>query len=418
MPPNDTLNVVHPRAAGLDVHKMQITASVCLARPRAKPKIFTRTFSALPSGLSELVAWLLHHEVTHAMMEGTGIYWQVPFEALEAAGMQPLLMNAQRIKQMRGRKTDVADSVWLATICQFGLGTPSMIPPPRFRHLRKVSRLRRALIRDGARLRNRIHKVLDASGVRIQGVISDLFGVNGLRILDGLVAGLPPEAILGSLSSHVRTRREELHDILTIRLDKDSLFLLTDLLQAWHQVRSRLASYDAAIERGLSTFREEIELLMTIPGIDRESACATLIELGPDIRVFHSRRHCAAWAGLCPENNESAGKRRISRTRRGNPTLREVLIECAHGAARTHDCQFEGYHKALAIRRSTKRAIVATAHKMLRVIYAVLRDQQPYRDPQTDYEAIMVRRNAPRWITMLQKHGIDPITGIAMTPAV
>ena len=350
-------------------------------------------------------------------MEGTGIYWQAPFEALEAAGMQPLLMNAQRIKQMRGRKTDVADSVWLATICQFGLGTPSMIPPPRFRHLRKVSRLRRALIRDGARLRNRIHKVLDASGVRIQGVISDLFGVNGLRILDGLVAGLPPEAILDSLSSHVRTRREELHDILTIRLDQDSLFLLTDLLQAWHEVRGRLAGYDAAIERGLSGFREEIELLMTIPGIDRESACATLIELGPDIRVFHSRRHCAAWAGLCPENNESAGKRRISRTRRGNLTLREVLIECAHGAARTHDCQFEGYHKALAIRRSTKRAIVATAHKMLRAIYAVLRDQQPYRDPQTDYEAIMVRRNAPRWITMLQKHGIDPVTGTAMTPA-
>ena len=209
-----------------------------------------------------------------------------------------------------------------------------------------------------------------------------------------------------------------MHDALTARLDEDRLFLVTDLLQAWNQVRGRLVGYDAAIERGLSGFREEIDLLMTIPGIDRESACAILIELGPDISVFRSRRHCAAWAGLCPENNESAGKRRVGRTRRGNTTLREVLIECAHGAARTHDCQFEGYHKALTVRRGTKRAIVATAHKMLRVIYAILRDHKPYRDPQTDYEAIMVRRNAPRWIEILKKHGIDPVTGKpAIAPA-
>ena len=411
MPTNDPLNVVHPRAAGLDVHKLQITASVCLARPGARAEILTETFGALPSGLSALVAWLQHHGVTHAAMEGTGVYWQAPFEALEAAGIRPLLMNAQMVKQLKGRKTDVADSVWLATIAQFGLGSPSMIPPAPFRRLRQISRLRRALVRDGARLRNRIHKVLDAAGVRIQGVISDLFGVNGLRILDGLVAGSPPEAILRSLSPHVRPRLEELHDALSARLDEESLFLLADLLEAWHQVQRRLARYDTAIDRGLSGFHDALELLMTIPGIDRESASAILIELGPDIRVFRSRRHCAAWAGLCPGNNESAGKRRISQTRRGNPTLREVLVECAHGGARTHDCQFQGYHRALTIRRGQKRAIVATAHKMLRVIYAVLRDQRPYRDPQTDYEAIMVRRNAPRWIAILQKHGIDPVTG-------
>lgn len=192
MPPNDTRNVVHPRAAGLDVHKVQITASICPARSRAKAEILTETSSALPSGLSGLVAWLRRHGVTHAAMEGTGICWQAPFRALEEAGIRPRLMNAQMVKQIKGRKTDVADSVRLATVCQFGPGTPGMIPPARFRQLRQVSRRRRALIRDGARLMNRIHKVLDAAGIRIQGVIPDLFGVNGLRILDGLVAGMPP----------------------------------------------------------------------------------------------------------------------------------------------------------------------------------------------------------------------------------
>ena len=153
---------------------------------------------------------------------------------------------------------------------------------------------------------------------------------------------------------------------------------------------------------------------MTIPGIDRSSARAILIELGPDILVFPSRPHCTAWAGLCPGNNESAGKRRASRTRRGNTTLREILIECAHGAAHTKDCQFEGFAKALTVRRGSKRAIVATANKMLRVLYAVLKTGKPYRDPRTDYEAIMVQRNAPRWITMLQKHDIDPLTGLPL----
>ena len=155
---------------------------------------------------------------------------------------------------------------------------------------------------------------------------------------------------------------------------------------------------------------------MTIPGIDRVSAGAILVELGPDIGAFASARHCAAWAGLCPGNNESAGKRRSGRTRRGNTTLREVLVECAHAAARTHDCQFRGYHKALTVRRGYKRATVATAHKLLRVIHCVLKTNAPYRDPETDCEALMVKRNAPRWIRMLEKYRIDPATGESLQP--
>ena len=414
MTSNETLNVIHARAAGLDVHKMQITATVLIALPGSQPRSTTRTFSALPSGVRALVGWLVEEEVTAAVLEATGIYWEAPYEALEEAGMEPILVQAQHVKQIKGRKTDVADSVWLARICQFGLGSPSMIPPPLFRRLRKVSRLRRQLIRDRASLRNRIHKILDATGPRIGGVLSDAFGVNGMRILEGIVAGKPTEEILNSLSPHVRHRLKDLRDALAVQLDGTSRFLIRDLLDAYNQATKRLARYDARLDEELSDFREQIDLLMTIPGIDHYSACAIIIEIGPDILIFPSRRHCAAWAGLCPGNNESAGKRRVSRTRRGNTTLREVLVECAHGAAHTSDCQFEGFSKALTVRRGRKRAIVATASKMLRVIYAVLKSGKPYQDPHTDYEAKMVLRNAPRWITMLQKHALNPSTGLPL----
>jgi len=408
MVPTDTMHVIHARAAGLDVHKMQITATVRVARPGTEAEVFTRQFSALPSGLAALVEWLRAHQVSAAVMEGTGVYWEAPYQALEHAGIEVLLVHAQHVKQIKGRKTDIADSVWLARICQFGLCAPSLVPPARFRALRKVSRMRRQVVRERARTRNRIHQILDAAGVRVGGILSDLFGANGSRILEGLVAGASREQILASLSHHVRSRMGELCDALSARLDPSSRFVLHDLLQAFHHTTERLAHYDTVLGEGLDECQDRVELLMTIPGIDRASARAIVIELGPDIGVFASPRHCAAWAGLCPGNNESAGKRRSGRTRRGNTTLREVLIECAHGAARTHDCQFRGYHKALTVRRGFKRATVATAHKMLRVIFRVLATRTPYRDPETDYEAMMVKRNAPRWIAMLHKHGIDP----------
>ncbi|MCY3795938.1 MAG: transposase, partial [Gammaproteobacteria bacterium] len=167
-------------------------------------------------------------------------------------------------------------------------------------------------------------------------------------------------------------------------------------------------AYDEAIRRGLAAHRGRLDLLGTVPGIDEASACAILIELGPDIAVFPNARHCAAWAGLCPGNNESAGKRRPGRARKGNTVLRAVPVECAQGAARTKHCQFNGYHRTLTRRRGYKRATVATAHKLLRTVYRMLRNGEVYRDPETDYEKLMVQRNAPRWIKMPIKHGIDP----------
>lgn len=403
----DTLHVVHARAAGLDVHKMQCTASVRLCMPGAgEPQVETRTFEALASGLDAMVAWLHERAVDAVVMEGTGIYWLAPFEALEAAGIPATLVNARAVKQLKGRKTDVADSVWLARVCQFGLATPSHVPAKVFREMRVLTRYRRTLISQRSRVRNRVQKVLDRSGVRVGGVLSDVFGRNGRRILDGLARGCDPDAILASLSHHVAHKLERLGDALRLELSAVERLVLCDLLREHEVLHERIQGLDRDIDSGLEPWSERIVLLQTIPGIDRPSACAILAEIGPDLGVFGCAERLAAWAGLCPGNDRSAGKRRSTRTRRGSKTLRTVLVECAHAAARTHGCQFRGYHKALMVRRGYKRAIVATAHKLLRVLYVVLRDAQPYHDPEADYEELMVRRNAPRWIRMLHRYGM------------
>ena len=403
----DTLHVVHARAAGLDVHKMQITVSVRLCAPGlGEPQVETRTFEALASGLDEMVAWLRERSVDAAVMEGTGIYWLAPFEALEAAGIPATLVHARQVKQLKGRKTDVADSVWLARVCQFALATPSHVPEKAFREIRVLTRYRRTLIGQRSRVRNRVQKVLDRSGVRIGGVLSDVFGRNGRRILDGLAQGCDPDAILASLSHHVAHKLQRLGDALRLELSPVERRVLCDLLGEHDALHERLQGLDRDIDSGLAPWREHIALLQTIPGIDRASACAILAEIGPDLDAFGCAERLAAWAGLCPGNDRSAGKRRSTRTRRGSKTLRAVLVECAHAAARTHGCQFRGYHKALMVRRGYKRAIVATAHKLLRVLYVVLRDARPYHDPEADYEELLVRRNAPRWTRMLHHYGL------------
>ena len=414
----DTLHVVHARAAGLDVHKMQITVSVRLCAPgEGEPQVETRTFEALASGLGQMVAWMRERYVDAAVMEGTGIYWLAPFEALEAAGIPATLVNARQVKQLKGRKTDVADSVWLARVCQFGLATPSHVPPKAFREIRVLTRYRRTLIAQRSRVRNRVQKVLDRSGVRVGGVLSDVFGRNGQRILDGLARGLDHHAILASLSHHVAHKLERLGDALSLSLSGVERLILCDLLREHDALRERIQGLDRDINEGLEPWRERIVLLQTIPGIDRPSACTILAEIGPDLDAFASAERLAAWAGVCPGNDRSAGKRRSARARMGNKALRAVLVECAHGAARTHGCQFRGYHKALMVRRGYKRAIVATAHKLLRVLYVVLRDARPYHDPEADYEELMVRRNAPRWIRMLHRYGLIEHQSAATTVA-
>ena len=229
--------------------------------------------------------------------------------------------------------------------------------------------------------------------------------MNGRRILDGLVAGRPVERILAGLTSHVRAKLGLLAETLQARLDPHSLWKLRDLLQAIDALNRRLAALDARVLADLVDYQRQVQLLETIPGVSLTSACAILVELGPDLQAFPDPRRLGAWAGVCPGNNESAGKRRSGRARKGNPALRATLAECAQGAVRTKGTQFHGFHRALAARRGYKRAILATAYKMLRVIYAMLDQDRPYRDPGIDYEQLVVQRNASRWLRMLDKYG-------------
>ena len=404
---NDELHVVHARAAGLDVHKMEITATVRLSGAGGPPAAETRRFGALPSGLRELAGWLRGLGVSAAAMEGTGVYWEAPHDALAEAGIEVQLLHAQQVKQLRGRKTDIADSRWLARVCQFGLGQPSFVPAREFRELRVLCRHRRTLVGERSRVRNRAGKVVDRSGARVGGVISDIFGMNGRRILDGLVDRLGRDAILETLSSHVRDKVDRLGDALTAAMSDADRVVLGDLLRQHDAVERRIGALDREIAKGLAAHANRLRLLQTIPGIDAVSAAAILAETGPDpARVFGSADRLAAWAGVCPGNNESAGKRRGARARAGSSHLRGLLVACAHGAARTRTSQFHAYHGAIAGRRGHKRAIVATARKLARVIYAVLRDGKPYRDPEVDYEALLVKRKAPRWIAKLREFGI------------
>ena len=405
-PKHDDMEVRHPVAAGLDVHKMQITATVRTHAGREGPLVETREFSALASGLALLVQWLLGLRVSGAVMEATGVYWEKVYDILSDAGLDVMVVNAQHVKQIKGRKTDIADSVWLSRICQFGLGSPSLVLPKSFRDLRGLSRYRRTLIEQRARSQLRIQKVLDRGGVRIGGVLSRItHGVNGRRILEGIIAGEACEDTLGGLSWHVRKKLGLLGDALSFELDMQARWILGDLLDRFDSDTARIEAANRRMEAALAPYEAQVRLLETLPGVSRESAMAILVELGPDMSVFASARHCAAWTGICPGNNESAGKRRNGRIRRGNPILRAILVECAHAAVRTRGCQFQTYHQAVKSRRGYKRAIVAVAHKMLRTIYAMLRDGTPYADPGIDYEAISISRKASRWLLKLEQYG-------------
>lgn len=404
---NDELHVVHARAAGLDVHKMEVTATVRLCEGAGLPRFETRRFDALGPGLAELSGWLVGHGVEAAAMESTGVYWEAPWNALSAAGIEVQLLHAWHVKQLRGRKTDIGDSRWLARVCQLGLCQPSFVPPARFRELRPLARHRRSLAQQRSRTRNRAQKVIDRAGARVGGVLSDAFGMNGRRILDGLAAGVAEEEILASLSHHVNGKRARIGEALSLPLNDTDRHLLADLLDEDDRLDERIRKTDRLVAEALEPEGRQIELLMTVPGVDRVSARAILAETGPDVaRAFGSPTRFASWAGVSPGNDESAGRRRRAPARAGSRTLRAVLVECANGAARTRDCQFHSYARALKVRRGYGRAILAVANKLARAIFAMLRDDRPYQDPETDYEALVVRRNAPRWIRQLRQFEI------------
>lgn len=384
--------------------KKIIVSCVQITQADGSIKEHLREFRTFDADLRSLTQWLKSHEVQTIVMESTGIYWKHLYALLEQADLPVLVVNARHVKQVPGRKTDVKDSQWLATLARFGLLRGSFIPVQDLRELRLLAQYRLRITQQLTGEKNRLHKLLDDAGIRLGCVVSDINGVSAQALIQGLIDGKSFSELVDCVRGRLKSKVKELALAMDCPLSKRHRFLLVQLQNHIQELEKRIATLDEAIFNSMQPYDKQWRLLQTIPGMNKISAAITIIVIGTDMARFGSQHQLCAWAGLCPGQNESAGKRRSGRTCKGNNLLRQTLCQVAHAAVRTH-CQFKNKHQSLVIRRGYKRAIIAIAHKILRVIYSVLSNLAPYRDPDIDFEALMVKRNAPRWVKMLEKHG-------------
>ena len=402
------LVALYKRVIGLDIHQAQITACALIEESDGTPRIEQRQFGGFKRDRRELADWVASLRPDEVVMESTGIYWKSPYAALEAVGIRAKVVNARHVKNVPGHKTDVGDAHWLATLARAGLLRGSFVPPAKFRELRLIARQRQKLVGQLASEKNRLHKVLTDSGVRLGVVVSDLHGQSARAMVKAIIAGQSPCDVLRLASRRLKASREELFDALQGDLTASHRFVLDELMQHIEEIEARITRFDVRLLSELEAEKNTLALLQTIPGVDLIGAAMLLIEIGTDMDAFGSADRLASWVGMCPGNNESAGKRKSGHVRKGNLYVRRLLCEFAHAASRTTSV-FKSKFQSLVIRRGYKRAIIAIGHKILRTIFFMIKRHEHYRDSATDYEALSVQRNAPRWIKALTKFGfINP----------
>jgi transposase len=401
------LVAIHKRVIGLDVHQAQITACAIIEESDRTTRVEQRQFGAFKRDRRELAEWCASFSPDEVVMESTGIYWKSPYAALEAAGIRAKVVNARHVKNVPGRKTDVGDAQWLATLARAGLLHGSFVPPAKLRELRLISRQRQKLVGLLSSEKNRLHKVLTDGGIRLGVVVSDLHGQSARAMVKAIVAGQSPSEVLKLASRRLKASREELFDALQGELTDSHCFVLNELILHIEEIEARIARFEAKLLEGLAGETNALRLLQTLPGVDLIGAAMLLVEIGTDMSAFGSADRLASWVGICPGNNESAGKRKTGRVRKGNLYVRRLLCEFAHAASRTKSV-FKSKFQSLIVRRGHKRSIVALAHKLLRTIYFMLDRGEYYRDSATDYEALSVQRNASRWLKKLIHFGFIP----------
>ncbi len=401
------LRALYRRVAGIDVHRMLHVVTVLIEQPDGSMQRQTRQFGGFRRDCRELAAWLAELHIELVVMESTGIYWKSVYAHLENAGVPAWVVNAHRVKHVPGRKTDTADSEWLAVLARFGLVKSSFIPPKDLRELRLVSRYRRKLNAMRASELNRLHKILDDGGIKLGGVVSDIDGVSARAMVTALIAGQSIEQMLGLARGKLKQRREELGASLDGDLSARHLFVLGHIEAHIETLQREIAEIDSYMLAALQPYAWAHELLQTIPGIDEIAAALILIEIGDDMTRFGRAQSLACWAALSPGNNESAGKRKSGRTAHGNSVIRSILCECAN-AARMTKSTLAAKYRSLMVRKSHKKSIIAVAHKMIRLIYLMLSRRLPYIDQAIDYAAMSARKNAPRWIKQLKCIGRWP----------
>lgn len=390
--------------AGLDVHKENVVCTILKENEQEKIQKEVREYSTFRNELLQLAKWLKEQGVELAVMEGTGVYWKSVYEALEDHEITALLVNARHVKNVPGRKTDINDSEWLAELGRCGLLRASFIPPRDIREIRMLTRYRKKLVGYLSAEKNRLHKVLDDCGVKLGSVVSDIDGVSAKKMIAALVAEKTPEEIAALAIGTLRNKKEKLRLSLDVRISDRHRLVLKKIGHHMEFLQEEIQEIDRQIVAAMEPYEKEWQILQTIPGIDTISAAMLLAEIGNDMTRFGSHERLCSWAGICPGNNESAGKKKNAQIRKANQYLKSLLCEVAHSAKKTRS-QFQVVYQSLAVRRGNKRAIVAVAHKLLKIIFVMLRDKLPYRDSTLDYEELVVKRNAPRWLKALKKFG-------------
>jgi transposase len=394
------------RGAGLDVHKSSVTACVRVPGGRGSRRQERQSFATTAAGLLALRDWLSAHGVTHVAMESTGVYWKPVYYVLEEV-FTCLLVNAAHVSKVPGRKTDLLDCEWLAQLLEHGLLRGSFVPPVAIRELRDLTRYRAVLVQDRTREANRLHKVLTDAGIQLASVATNVLGKSGRAMLTALVEGTTDAEVLADLAQgKLRRKLPALREALRGRFRPHHAVLVSRLLAHLDYLDEALDDLTAQIEKALLPFAPEAARRDAIPGVGPRTAQILIAELGVDMRQFPTARHAASWAGLCPGNHESAGKRRAVRTRKGNRWLRAALIEAALGAINVEDSALAARYRRVMRHRGHKKAIVAVAHKLLTTAYLLLADGRTYQDPGAHYyDARRKDRDLRRALHLLQQHG-------------
>jgi len=379
------MDVVYERCCGLDIHKQLVVACLVVPGTNEQPVKAVRSFGTMTADLLELADWLSGAGCTHVAMESTGVYWKPIYNLLEAQ-FTLLLVNPKHFRAVPGRKTDVRDAEWLADLLRHGLLRASYVPARGERELRELTRYRTALVRERADEVNRVHKTLEGANLKLGSVATDVMGRSGRRILSALAAGQTDPAVLADLAKDkLRKKLPELERALAGRMGAHQRFLLAQQLQHLEFLEQAIDRVSAEIGERLRPVEAELGRLVTIPGVGRRVAEILVAEIGTDMSRFATAGHLASWAGMCPGQNESAGKRKSGRTRKGSPWLRAVLVEAAHGAARSKDTYLAAQARRLKGRLGWKKAMVAVGHSILVRVYYLLQRGTIYQELGPDY---------------------------------